>query len=101
MSSGEFVPEIALENPEALRNIHRDFQHAGSEVVEAFTYNGHREKMRVIGKEALLESLNRAALKIAKKVAVNPIEGTEPNLMAGNINNSNIWKEKIQNTFGS
>ena len=48
---GEFVPEIALENPEALRNIHRDFQHAGSDVVQAFTYNGHREKMQIIGKE--------------------------------------------------
>ena len=51
LASGEFVPELALENPEALKNIHKDFQHAGSDVVEAFTYNGHREKMRVIGKE--------------------------------------------------
>ena len=31
--------------------------------------------MRVIGKEELLEPLNRAALKIAKKVADNPIDG--------------------------
>ena len=93
MSSGEFVPEIALENPEALRNIHRDFQHAGSEVVLAFTYNGHREKMKIIGKEELLEPLNRAALKIAKKVATSPL-GSEPNLMAGNISNSNIWNDK-------
>ena len=49
--------------------------------------------MRVIGKEELLEPLNRAALKIAKKVADNPEDGGEPNLMAGNISNSNIWKE--------
>ena len=93
MASGEFVPMVSLDHPEALENLHRDFQHAGSDIVEAFTYNGHREKMRVIGKEDLLEPLNRAALKIAKKVAINPIEGTELNLMAGNINNSNIWKE--------
>ena len=32
-------------------------------------------------------------LKIAKKVADNPIDGGEPNLMAGNISNSNIWAE--------
>ena len=93
MSSGEFVPMVSLENPEALLNLHRDFQHAGSDIVQAFTYNGHREKMRVIGKEELLEPLNRAALKIAKKVADNPEDGGEPNLMAGNISNSNIWKE--------
>ena len=93
LSSGQFVPMVSLEHPEALENLHRDFQHAGSDIVEAFTYNGHREKMRVIGKEDLLEPLNRAALKIAKKVADTPNDGDTLNLMAGNISNSNIWKD--------
>jgi len=92
MSSGEFVPMVALDNPEVLENLHKEFQHAGSDIVQAFTYNGHREKMRVIGKEELLEPLNRSALKIAKKVAQKPL-GNEQNLMAGNISNSNIWKQ--------
>ncbi|MDA7480336.1 homocysteine S-methyltransferase family protein [Candidatus Pelagibacter ubique] len=92
MSSGEFVPMVSLDHPEVLENLHREFQHAGSDVVEAFTYNGHREKMRVIGKEELLEPLNRSALKIAKKVALDTPKGSKPNLMAGNISNSNIWK---------
>ena len=94
LASGEFVPELALENPDALESIHRDFQHAGSEIVEAFTYNGHREKMRVIKKEHLLEPLNRAALKIAKKVSLDVPAGSEPDLMAGNISNTNIWNPK-------
>ena len=93
MSAGEFVPMVSLEHPEALENLHRDFQHAGSDIVQAFTYNGHREKMRVIGKEDLLEPLNREALKIAKKVATTST-GKESNLMAGNISNSNIWNNK-------
>ncbi len=97
MSSGEFVPMVALEHPEALENLHRDFQHAGSDIVQAFTYNGHREKMRVINKEKLLEPLNRAALKIAKKVANSSI-GKDKNLMAGNISNSNIWNDKDKKT---
>ena len=92
MTSGEFVPMVSLDHPEALENLHKDFQHAGSDIVQAFTYNGHREKMKVINKEELLEPLNRAALKIAKKVANSPI-GNELNLMAGNISNSNIWKD--------
>src|SRR3954453_10523876 len=54
LSAGEFVPEVALEYREALRSLHVAFQRAGSDIVEAFTYNGHREKMRVIGKEDLL-----------------------------------------------
>ena len=68
-------------------------------MVEAFTYNGHREKMRVIGKEELLEPLNRSALKIAKKVAMDTPEGMAPNLMAVNISNSNIWKEDDKKAF--
>ncbi len=92
MASGEFVPMVSLDHPEVLENLHKEFQHAGSDIVQAFTYNGHREKMRVIGKEELLEPLNRAALKIAKKVATNPI-GKKENLMAGNISNSNIWNQ--------
>ena len=51
LTSGEFVPEVALEHPEVLENLHKEFQHAGSNIVQAFTYNGHREKMRVIDKE--------------------------------------------------
>ena len=93
MASGEFVPMVSLDHPEVLENLHREFQHAGSDIVEAFTYNGHREKMRVIGKEDLLEPLDRSALKIAKKVALDTPKGSQPNLMAGNISNSNIWKE--------
>lgn len=87
LTAGEFVPEVALEYPDALRALHVDYQRAGSDVVEAFTYNGHREKMRVIGKEDLLEPLNRAALRIAREVA----DARPGNLMAGNISNSNIW----------
>ena len=94
LAAGEFVPMVALEHPEALENLHKDFQHAGSDIVQAFTYNGHREKMRVIDKEELLEPLNRAALKIAKKIADNPIDGEECNLMSGNISNSNIWEQE-------
>lgn len=87
LSAGEFVPEVALEHPEALRALHVDFQRAGSDIVEAFTYNGHREKMRVIGKEDLLEPLNRSALQIARAVA----DARPGDLVAGNISNTNIW----------
>ena len=99
MASGAFVPEVALENPQALRALHKDFQHAGSDVVEAFTYNGHREKMRVLGKEHLLKPLNEAALEIAREVANDVPDGEEPNLLAGNINNTNIWNPDDKDTY--
>ena len=38
LTSGEFVPEVALEYPEVLENFGtKEFQHAGSNVVQAFT----------------------------------------------------------------
>ena len=91
LTAGAFVPEVALEHPETLRRLHQDFQHAGSDVMQAFTYNAHREKLRIIDKEDLLEELNRAALRIAREVAADVPDGEETNLVAGNISNSNIW----------
>ena len=55
LQAGPFVPEVVLEHPEVLAEVHRDFIRAGSDVVQAFTYYGHREKLRIIGKENLLE----------------------------------------------
>lgn len=86
VQAGAFVPEVVLEHPEKVRELHREFVHAGSDVVEAFTYYGHREKLRVIGKEDLLEPLNRNALEIAAEVA-----DESGALLAGNICNTNIW----------
>ena len=75
LQAGAFVPEVVLEHPDMVRQLHREFVHAGSDVVEAFTYYGHREKLRVIGKEDLLEPLNRQALAIAAEGAAVVIGG--------------------------
>lgn len=92
LTAGEFVPKVALEHPEVLRQVTRDFVRAGSDVALAFTYNGHREKMRVIGEEHLLEPLNRAALRIAREVAEQESESLDRTVfVAGNISNSNIY----------
>ena len=89
LQAGSFVPEVAMEHPEVLRQLHRDFCFCGSDVAVAFTYNGHREKMRLVGKEDLLEPLNRQALRLAKEVA--DAQQPEPALVAGNISNTNIY----------
>jgi Methionine synthase I (cobalamin-dependent), methyltransferase domain len=46
LQAGAFVPEVVLDHPEIIEGLHREFVHAGSDVVEAFTYYGHREKLR-------------------------------------------------------
>ena len=43
LQAGPFVPEVVLDRPEVVRQLHEEFAHAGSDVIEAFTYYGHRE----------------------------------------------------------
>jgi Methionine synthase I (cobalamin-dependent), methyltransferase domain len=86
LQAGAFVPEVVLEHPEVVAQLHRDFVHAGSDVVEALTYYAHREKLRIIGREKDLEPINRRALDIAKTVAAET--GA---FFAGDICNTNVY----------
>jgi betaine-homocysteine S-methyltransferase len=86
LQAGAFVPEVVLEHPDLVAQLHREFVHAGSDVVEAFTYYAHREKLRIIGREGDLERMNRKALAIAKDVAAE-----HGSLLAGNICNTSVF----------
>ncbi|MBV8933479.1 MAG: homocysteine S-methyltransferase family protein [Kutzneria sp.] len=86
LQAGAFVPEVVLDHPERVTALHEEFVHAGSDVVEAFTYYAHREKLRIIGKDDLLEPLNRQALALAAEVAKST--GT---MLAGNVCNTNVY----------
>jgi betaine-homocysteine S-methyltransferase len=86
LQAGAYVPEVVLEHPELVEQLHRELVHAGSDVVEAFTYYAHREKLRLIGSEHLLEPLNRGALEIAAGVAADT--GA---LLAGDVCNTNLY----------
>jgi betaine-homocysteine S-methyltransferase len=85
LKAGPFVPEVVLENPAAVAELHEEFLRAGSDVVVACTYYGHRAKLKAIGREDRLEALNIAALKLAKETA-----GAFGALVAGNL--SNTWE---------
>ncbi len=67
--SGQFTPEVAIEHPDALRELHREFLGAGSQVLQALTFFGTREKLNRAGYGAQTESINAAAVKLAKEVA--------------------------------
>jgi betaine-homocysteine S-methyltransferase len=86
LQAGAFVPEVVLDHPHVVTELHREFMHAGSDVIEAFTYYANRDKLRIMGREGDLEELNRTALKLAKEVAR---EGDA--LFAGNICNTNVF----------
>ncbi len=67
--SGQFTPEVAIENPAALRELHREFLGAGSRVLQALTFFGTREKLQRAGYGAQTESINAAAVQLARECA--------------------------------
>jgi betaine-homocysteine S-methyltransferase len=83
LSAGPWVPEAVLDHPDVVEQLHRDFVRCGSDVVVALTFYAHRDKLRALGREGDVEPLNRQALALAKRVAVQT--GT---LAAGNICNT-------------
>jgi len=95
VKSGPYVPEAVLDFPDAVREIHREFLRAGAEVMVAFTYYGHREKLRTIGREQDLEPLNRNALRLAKDAAA---DGGA--LVAGNICNTWVYDPEAPESSG-
>jgi betaine-homocysteine S-methyltransferase len=84
IKAGPFVPEVVLDFPDAVRELHREFLRAGADVMVALTYYAHREKLRDVGREDDLEAMNRHAVRIAREVAA---EGDA--LVAGNV--CNTW----------
>src|SRR6202165_1666136 len=67
--SGQYTPEVAIEHPDALRELHREFLNAGSQVLQALTFFGTREKLSRAGYGAETETINNAAVRIAREVA--------------------------------
>src|SRR5437762_13291662 len=64
--SGQFTPEVAIENPDALRELHREFLLAGSQVLQALTFFATRDKLSRAGYGAHTESINAAAVRLAR-----------------------------------
>ncbi len=84
IKAGPFVPEVILDAPGALRQLHREFLRAGADVMVALTYYAHRDKLEDVGRAGDLEAMNRQAVRIANEIAA---EGGA--LVAGNI--CNTW----------
>src|SRR6195256_3855001 len=86
--SGQFTPEVAIENPDALRELHREFLNAGSQVLQALTFFGTREKLDRAGYGGQTEAINAAAVRIAREVA-----GSRA-LVAGSVSRTQLFERE-------
>jgi betaine-homocysteine S-methyltransferase len=86
--SGQFTPEVAIEHPDALRELHREFLNAGSQVLQALTFFGTREKLNRAGYGEQTEAINTAAVRIAREVA-----GSRA-LVAGSVSRTQLFERE-------
>ena len=98
--AGPFTPEVALNNPESLLELHREFRDAGAEVLQALTFYASRDKLATVGMGERVEELNRAAVRIAKQGAGDRC------LVAGNLSltwmyepNDKAAADRVRKTF--
>ena len=86
--SGQFTPEVAIEHPEALLELHQEFREAGAMVLQALTFFGTREKLTRAGYGAQIEAINRGAVRIAREA------GGEETLIAGSVSRTQLFERE-------
>ncbi|XP_068608842.1 betaine--homocysteine S-methyltransferase 1-like [Brachionichthys hirsutus] len=71
VTAGPWTPEAAAEDPEAVRQLHREFLRAGSDVMQAFTFYASDDKLLNRGNAQSFtgQQINEAACDLAKEVA--------------------------------
>ncbi|TKS84924.1 Betaine--homocysteine S-methyltransferase 1 [Collichthys lucidus] len=71
VKAGPWTPEAAAEHPEAVRQLHREFLRAGSNVMQTFTFYASDDKLENRGhtQQFTGQQINEAACDLAREVA--------------------------------
>ncbi|KAK5871370.1 hypothetical protein PBY51_004255 [Eleginops maclovinus] len=71
VKAGHWTPEAAVEHPEAVRQLHREFLRAGANVIQTFTFYCSEDKLEISGnvKSITGAQINEAACDMAREVA--------------------------------
>ncbi|CAA9538057.1 MAG: hypothetical protein AVDCRST_MAG49-526 [uncultured Thermomicrobiales bacterium] len=88
------TPEVAIEHPRALRGLHEEYLHAGSEVLQALTFFATREKLTRAGYGTETEAINAAAVRIAREVAGDRA------LVAGSVTRTQLFEREGPSAAG-
>src|SRR5256885_10934377 len=80
VQAGPFTPEVVIQHPDALAQLHREFLRSGVDVLQTMTFYASDDKLATVGLQGKVDDINRNAVQIARKVAA---EGDA--LVAGNL----------------
>jgi betaine-homocysteine S-methyltransferase len=91
--AGPYTPEVVVEDPQVVKQLHIDFARAGAEVIQACAYYAHEEKLKDIGMQGALKEINQAATRLAREVA-----DEYGCLVAGNLCNTWVYDPATPST---
>ena len=69
VQAGPFTPEVAIEHPDALEQLHREFLRAGAEFMTTMTFYASEDKLATVGMKDKVDEINRNAVAVARTVA--------------------------------
>ena len=69
VQAGPFTPEVVIEHPDALAQLHREFLRAGAEVLQTMTFYASDDKLATVGLAGKVDEINRTAMRVAREVA--------------------------------
>ncbi|TLZ66836.1 MAG: homocysteine S-methyltransferase family protein [Methanobacteriota archaeon] len=69
VQAGPFTPEVVLEHPAAVTELHQEFLDAGAEVLQSLAFYASKEKLATTGFADRVGGINRAAVRLARDVA--------------------------------
>ncbi|KAL9986130.1 hypothetical protein ACROYT_G000217 [Oculina patagonica] len=100
VKAGVWTPEVNVEHPEAVRQLHREFLRAGADVMQTFTYYASDDKLQNRGNTASekigCELINQAACDLAREVANEGDALVAGNICATTSYMSGLGKEVVQ-----
>src|SRR5438034_6957709 len=69
VQAGPFTPEVVLEHPAAVKELHQEFLDAGADVLQSLAFYASKEKLATTGFADRVGEINRAAVRLAREVA--------------------------------
>ncbi len=80
---------LSITQPDIIRNIHKEYLEAGSDIIETNTFNANAVSMADYRMEALVYEMNKTSAIIAKDVALKYSSIEKPRFVAGSIGPTN------------
>jgi len=103
VKAGPWTPEAAIEHPDAVIGLHREFLRSGSDVMQAFTFYASDDKLvnrgNQAGKKFTGRDINMKASELAKQVAAEGDALTLGGICQCPTYLSGVGKEAVQAEF--